>query len=245
MVFSIDTNRINMPGKPIQDPQKLIKDFTSFWLYFTRYINFEDEFIAMDSTFNKIGKLFFLKELTTGNYFPVRLYSKDNIYYQLYKPSTWPVKDISSTIKHLANTSLMHYKMEGKLLPEFSFVDIYGNDFNSNSLKEKYLVIKFWFINCIKCIEEFPDLNNLVNKNSKNNDIIFLSLALDSDPKLIEFLKNRQFKYKVVGNQSSYIEKLGINEYPTHILVNKNGIIYKVLGSYTSLEKYLNKLIND
>lgn len=231
-------------GQPMQDPRELIKDFTGFWVYYNQQVNLEDDFIGVDSSFKVIDKSVFLRFLCSGDFFPVRLKSDKQVYYQLFKPASWPESDIPSTIKSLAVTALRHHEMEGTILPEFSLLDIRGNRINSDSINGKLLVLKFWFINCIRCIEEFPELNKLVDKYKKTPDIIFLSMALDDNKKLHRFLEKRPFKYKVAGNQKDFIDSLRINEFPTHIIVGKEGKIFKVLSSCVNLEKYIQEIVN-
>ncbi len=72
--------------------------------------------------------------------------------------------------------------------------------------------------------------------------MLFISLAMDSKQDLISFLNKQQFKYAVVPEQKRYMEEdLGISEYPTHILIDKNGKIVKVVNSVEDIIPFLKK----
>ena len=103
-----------------------------------------------------------------------------------------------------------------------------------------FIVFKTWFINCQACVAEFPELNGLVKKHKTRDDIIFISLALDSKLKLEKFLQKKHFEYGVVSEQRDYIAKtLNLQIYPTHIIVDKDGIIQKVANKASEIISFL------
>lgn len=46
--------------------------------------------------------------------------------------------------------------------PPFSVTDINGNEYSLESLKGKIIVLNFWFVECKPCVQEMPELNELV-----------------------------------------------------------------------------------
>jgi thiol-disulfide isomerase/thioredoxin len=126
--------------------------------------------------------------------------------------------------------------MEGLRFPDFDFIDLNGDRFSTESTAGQLKIIKTLFINCVACVKEFPELNTFVEKNSNKKDVIFLSLATDAKPELDLFLKKKPFSYKVVSNQNTFIvEKLKLQIYPTHIVVDKNGKILKVVNKASEM----------
>ncbi len=70
--------------------------------------------------------------------------------------------------------------------------------------------------------------------------MVFLSLALDSKAELESFLQKKDFEYKVVPNQKEFIEKkLNLHIYPTHLIVDKNGTIIKVVNKASEMISFL------
>ena len=218
-------------------------DFKKWWAYHSYNISLSSNFIGLNEKAKKIDESIFLEKLTSGKFIPLKLKSLDGIsQYKLYKLGSIANKNIVSTIKNEALTKLKYYKMVGMSFPKFDFTDLKGNHYTNESTNGKIIVIKTWFINCKACIAEFPELNELVKKYKDSKDVIFLSLALDSKPKLEKFLKKRMFEYKIVPNQKEFIDKkLNLQIYPTHIVLDKNGIILKVVNKASEMISFLKK----
>ncbi|MHA7056809.1 peroxiredoxin family protein [Aquimarina sp. M1] len=111
----------------------------------------------------------------------------------------------------------------GELAPEFEVTDINGNSYNSKDLLGKVIVINFWFINCPPCRKEIPDLNKLVD-TFKDDEVIFLGFATDSEEKLQKFLKKNQFSYHHIS-VNKLVNDFGVKGFPTNIIIDKKGKI--------------------
>lgn len=219
-------------NQPNVDVKNLVKDQTTWWHYHTfKKIALSSDFIATDDEAKPISKDAFLSKLTTGAYIPIKLNSNDSLErYQLYKLDETADKGISKTIQSISTNVYNSFKMEGKAFPTFRFKDLNGNEYTNENMKGKILVIKCWFIGCKPCVTEIPELNELVTKYQNRKDVVFVSLALDKPEQLNAFLLKKPFSYAVVANQSQFIgEVLGISAYPTHIVVDKEGTIRKVV----------------
>lgn len=107
---------------------------------------------------------------------------------------------------------------------KFNITDLNGNEYSSEELRGKVVVFNFWFTSCKPCIEEMPILNEIVDQY-KNNDVVFFALSYESPDVLKKFLLKRPFNYSVFPNSSELIEQLYINSYPTHVILDKSGII--------------------
>jgi thiol-disulfide isomerase/thioredoxin len=226
---------------------EIIKDFRTWYNYTYHNIHLEQDFVGQDQKGNKIDKKIFLAQLVSGDFIAIKVAKRDNVpVYQLYKPSSSQA-DILRTMIQMAQTANTLSAMEGKELPEYHFKDLDGKLYNRISTKGKTLVIKCWFIHCVACVKEFPALNKLVEQYAGRKDVQFISLASDSKQALTTFLKKKQFQYAVVPELGSYMQdKLKVNAYPMHLLVDKNGKIVKATNSIEdlmpSLEKEIRKL---
>ncbi|WP_341224999.1 redoxin domain-containing protein [uncultured Arcticibacterium sp.] len=220
------------------DVKNLEQNFRKWWSYHNNHIMLSDEFIALNNNSDSISKGEFLDSLVTGNYIPVKLASVDSIeLYGLYKLSKAADASIKKTIINSANTTIHYYRMEGIRFPEFHFIDLDGNEFTNESIKNKDVLVKCWFIGCTACVKEFPELNKMVSHYKEREDMEFISLAYDSSDDLRKFLKKKKFDYSVVPVERSFIdETLNIHSFPTHFIINKKGIIKKVINSYEELE---------
>jgi peroxiredoxin len=227
------------------DPKLLTKDFTQWWNYYNRHIILSTDFLPLDTAAHPITKEAFLKELTTGNYIPIRLITTDTIQsYQLYKLSKSDIADIKPVIKRECEEQYEHFKKEGTAIPAFNFTDLNGNVYNNENTKGKYLVLKCWYISCLLCNQEIPALNVLQNKYKDRKDILFVSLAWDSKDSLVKFLAHTPFSYAVVPDQESFSNgELRVTGYPAHFIINKQGIIKKEVFKEKELEIALKKEI--
>ena len=216
-------------------------DFIKWWTYHSYNISLSSNFTGLNEQSDTIEKKLFLEILITGNYIPLKMKSnnKDNIY-KLFSLDSNADKSIGSTIKNESLTNLKHFKMEGLPLPEFNFTDLNGNNYTNENTKGKTIILKTWFINCKACVAEFPELNEFVEKYKQRNDMIFVSLALDTKAELENFLQKKDFEYQVVPNQKEFIDKkLNLQIYPTHIIVDKNGTIIKVVNKASEMISFL------
>lgn len=216
-------------------------DFIKWWTYHSYNISLSSNFTGLNEQSDTIEKKLFLEKLTTGNYIPLKIKSDDKVeIYKLFKLDSNADKSIGSTIKNESLSNLKHFKMEGLPLPEFNFTDLNGNKYTNENTKGKTIILKTWFINCKACVAEFPELNELVENYKQRNDMIFLSLALDSKAELENFLQKKDFEYQVVPNQKEFIDKkLNLQMYPTHIIVDKSGTIIKVVNKASEMISFL------
>lgn len=225
-------------GKPEVDPIQVQQNFMSWNAYQSKNIMLSRDFVALDSNSKTITKDAFLNELTVGNYIPIRLQSDDSIYYyRLFKIEATSDTSIKATIVQTAFDEYKNFQMEGKPFPKFSFTDLDGNVVSNESMKGKIIVIKCWYIHCPMCIKEFPDVNRLANEYKDRSDILFVSLAEDTPEQLKAFLIKKPLSYLVIPNMKIYMnEILQLNAFPTHFILNKEGVIAKVLPNFESLE---------
>lgn len=216
-------------------------DLHQWWIYHSNNISLSSDFIGLNEKSDTIDKEQFLVELTSGDFIPLKLKSGDGTeIYKLYKLDSLADKGIGSIIKNVSSTHLKHFNMVGKTFPDFDFTDLDDNHFTNESTKGKTTIFKTWFIGCTACIAEFPELNEFVENHENGNDMVFVSLALDSKPELEKFLLRKPFKYHVVPEKRDFVEKaLDLQIYPTHIIVDENGIILKVVNKASEMISFL------
>jgi len=222
--------------EPKVNISELTSDYMKWWTYYSYNISLSSDFTGLNEQSDTIDKKQFLGKLITGNYIPLKIKSDDKLeIYKLYKLDATADKSIGSTIKNESLKIYGLFEVEGTPFPEFNFTDLNGNNYTNENTKGKTIILKTWFINCQACVAEMPELNEFVEKYKERNDIIFLSLARDNKSELENFLQKKHFEYQVVPNQKEFIEKkLNLQGYPTHLIVDKNGIIKKVVSGDAS-----------
>jgi len=226
----------------VTDWKTLTKSFMTWYNYSYYNIHLSQDFIGLNIDSIRIDKTAFLNQLMTGNVvaFKIKIVRGEPVY-KLFKLNSKD-ESIKTTIKQMASTEMTYHKMEGTEIPDFHFTDLNGNVYDKSSTKGKIVVLKCWFIHCVACIAEFPALNKLVEDNKGRNDILFISLALDDKRDLLKFLKTKEFKYAVIPQMKNYVvDKLNVTEFPTHLLINKNGKIIKVVNRIEDLVPFIKK----
>ncbi len=124
--------------------------------------------------------------------------------------------------------------------PEYLYNSISGNEFSIQAYNGKIVVLNFWFIGCRPCIKEIPILNNLVEEFNDREDVVFIAPALDGRAALTSFLKENNFNYKVAFDSNLNNENMGIGVYPTHVIVDKEGMIRSIsIGAHEDIGSLL------
>lgn len=200
------------------------------WLnYAQENLFWSSDYTALDTASKPISKKQFLTALSTGKYLPLRLTTKDTTY-QLCTLSDQANDDVRTTIQQDAGIELKSLEQEGTPLPDFHFTDLNGVTYDSANTRGKIVVINCWFTHCATCVAEMPQLNQMVAALKDRKDMVFIALAFDQADTIKKFLQTNPFGYAIVSNQEHYEEDvIHTQGYPTHIVLDKHGVIHKVL----------------
>ncbi|MEP1033273.1 TlpA disulfide reductase family protein [Ekhidna sp.] len=150
-------------------------------------------------------------------------------------------------IQQVAEAKKEVKKMKGKSFPDFTLTTLDGTSYTKEELKGKILLVNFWFSRCTPCIMEMPEMNEMVSE-FKNENIVFLAPTFDDLEKVNKFLGKREFLYEIVPDVKDFCLALNVRSYPTHFVVNRDGVIEKVIIGYSSvtvgaLRKSIRKLL--
>ena len=213
-------------------------DKMTWWTYNKEHIILSTEFSPLGVDGQTMSKKAFLEKLDTGDFIALKVQDEaGENYYHLRPISEDAAQGISGLAEVDGYYALQHFLQEGKDFPAFEFNDLDGNQFTNESLKGKTIFLKTWFIACAPCIEEMPDLNEMVAQYTNREDVIFISLALDKPEALQKFLAKRQFDYKVIAEQSDFIVDNLVNlAYPTHYIIGPDGKVQKITSNFEELD---------
>ena len=230
-------------GKPVAGTSTAMSDFTHFWAYYSKHLKFYNDFQAFDTNAQQMPADSFMAKYGTGKYAVYKYIAQDTIVqFKLEELKLDVEENIKNQLRAQAYTDYSYYQKRGKSLKGFNYVDLDGNRYTQASTRGKYVIVKFWFIGCVPCIAEMPELNTIVAKNKDRTDVVFLSLALDAEPALRKFLTKQRFDYKTVGNKNDYvIDTLAIRQFPTHLVIDKDGKVMGVCNSSEELKDLLTK----
>ena len=231
------------PSQPLTvNSAALQKDFATWWAYMYDNVKLSQDFVGLDVDSTVITKKDFLARLTSGRVVPFKVLVRDGVpYYRLYAVNKAQA-GIVETIKQTAASEIDHFRMEGKALPAYQFTDIAGKTYSSSANQGKLMVFKCWFIGCVACVKEFPELNKLVDSYQDRSDIVFISLALDKKENLVRFLQTHPLQYATVPEMKDFMQgPLSVSACPTHILLDRAGKIVKVVNRIDELKPFIDK----
>lgn len=118
-------------------------------------------------------------------------------------------------------------RQEGKLVPKFDVPDINAKWVNTDELRGKVVVLNFWFIGCVGCMDEIPKLSAMADKFKGNDDVVFLAIANNTPQELRGFLRGNKFNYRHIGQGLSLVKLFEFSGYPKNIVVGRDGkIVY-------------------
>lgn len=87
-----------------------------------------------------------------------------------------------------------------------------------------------------------PALNELKKMYENRKDILFVSPCWESRSKVEAFLKKTKFDYAVAPDQYNYLtDQLHLSGYPTHFVINKQGLISLRSNDYLAMAYVLNR----
>lgn len=242
VAFLASCSKADKFGKPNVDVIAIQKDDKEWKKYNKENIELSFDFIPVNSADEKIDKGVFLQELKKGKFIPIKL-DAETPTYKLYPIDKSADEKISRSVKGVGKIAYQYFNMEGVTLPNFEFTDLDSITYNNSNMKGNIMVIKCWFISCVPCIQEFPELNEIVEEYKSKKDVKFVSLSFDNSEKLDRFLEKKVFKYATVPEQQDFMMKdLKVKRYPTHLLIDKEGKIYKMVDNVHALKVALKKI---
>ncbi len=160
------------------------------WLKYEQdSVKWASNYLPLDTSSKPIAKKSFLDSLTTGHYLPLKIeYKKNTLCYKLHYLNNFSDKDVVSAITNKAKIEYAYYKMEGKPLPKFYFIDLDKNIYTKETIVGKTLILNCWFTHCKPCVAEIPKLNKIINVFKNRKDMLFIGLALDNPTVLKIFI---------------------------------------------------------
>jgi thiol-disulfide isomerase/thioredoxin len=179
--------------------------------------------VYLDTLGNTIDLMKSISIRNTGRYTWIYDESNDKIRYVKWRPNT--KSEYDSLKSKTYEKSLIQEKI-GRKFRYMDLEDINGVVYSADKLKNKILVINYWFVGCGPCEVEMPELNELVEKYKSIDDVVFISFARSSKSKIVKFLDKNPFRYPVVVMTDDFAKEFKISAYPTNYIIDKEGTFH-------------------
>ena len=130
---------------------------------------------------------------------------------------------------HLCCSGEQEINLQGKTAIDFTLRTIEGEEIQLTKYRgEKFVHLIFWATWCPSCLREIPKLKNLYSAIiDKPYEILSIDVGYnDSVRKVRQVQEQYQLPYKILFDETGEVSrKYGVMGVPTHIVVNKEGII--------------------
>jgi thiol-disulfide isomerase/thioredoxin len=133
--------------------------------------------------------------------------------------------------------------LPGAQAPDFYLESLDGSSIKLSQYKGKTVLLNFWGIWCIPCINSIPSKNQLLKTFGKEG-LVMVSVCTDGNfKKWREIISTEKYEGTHLickGNWNSLLgEKYNIEYIPHYTLINKDGLVIKNVIHRDSLEHYI------
>ncbi|MBF0430597.1 MAG: TlpA family protein disulfide reductase [Fibrobacteria bacterium] len=123
---------------------------------------------------------------------------------------------------------------QNKSAPDFMLSDTDGNRFYLSAQKDTVLLLNFWSVHCVPCLQEMPLLQKLYH-DSKGKTVKIVGICTDPAEAgyISTFLKGFEITYPVLLDPEGQVADLyKVTSLPTTFFVNGEGIIKESVIGY-------------
>jgi peroxiredoxin len=135
-------------------------------------------------------------------------------------------------------------RQEGTEAPMFEAPDVDAKWITADDMKGKVVVLNFWFIGCVGCMDEIPKLSALEAKYRDNQDVMILAIAPNTAQDLRRFRDREKFSYRLIPQAESLVKLYDFIGYPRNIVIGRDGKIVYWRTTVRAWDKF-ESVIND
>jgi len=117
------------------------------------------------------------------------------------------------------------------LAPDFTLVDLDGNEHTLSNYRGKVVIIDFWATYCPPCRLEIPHFIQFYN-DYKDDGLMILGIGLDGETKLKPFSKEFGINYPILIGDRATAMNYDVRVIPVTFILNKKGGIKKKIIGY-------------
>jgi thiol-disulfide isomerase/thioredoxin len=132
--------------------------------------------------------------------------------------------------------------LTGKPVPAFSVAAIDGTLYDPAKLRGKVILLDFWTTWCEPCRNEMKDLDAL-HREYADAGLVVLGLAVgEKKETVVHFLNDNAVSYPIALVDASLAGSFGAAGYPTHVVIDREGVVTAHLAGAASRDRLLEVL---
>ena len=109
-------------------------------------------------------------------------------------------------------------------MPDLIGKDVHGKEIRLRDLRGKVVLLDFWATWCSPCVESAP-LLQLLWERAKREDFVWVGVSVDEDKKAWKNFVKHNHLGGIQLLSSGWAEAMGVDGYPTILLVDRNGMV--------------------
>ncbi|MAL01544.1 MAG: thioredoxin [Alcaligenaceae bacterium] len=124
--------------------------------------------------------------------------------------------------------------------PQVGFTSLQNEQFSTEDLRGKVVLVKFWATSCVTCIQQMPDTIETYQQYApKGYEVVAVAMDYDPVDYVRTYAETRNLPFTVVHDASGDIARAfgNVQLTPTAFLIDKEGnIVKRYLGNYNKAE---------
>mgnify|MGYP000853089712 CR=1 FL=1 len=124
---------------------------------------------------------------------------------------------------------------EPVIAPDFELKSMDDSLIKLSGMRDKNVILNFWYTGCKFCVIEMPDLQKL--QDTYTDDLLILAVNVGEKKEQVQtFMDENNLSFTVLLDEDMDVANTyGIRSFPTTIAVNKKG---EVIGGYIGMLTY-------
>ncbi|NLJ57976.1 MAG: TlpA family protein disulfide reductase [Tissierellia bacterium] len=121
------------------------------------------------------------------------------------------------------------------IAPDFELESLDGSRVKLSQMRDKNVILNFWYTGCVFCVMEMPDLQKL--QEAYIDDLTVLTInSGESKEKIQNFMEDENLNLNVLLDEDLKVtNNYGVRSFPATIAINKKG---EVIGGYVGMLSY-------
>ena len=138
--------------------------------------------------------------------------------------------------------------LKGAEAPNFTLIDMEGNEVSLNSLRGKVVFLDFWATWCPPCRNSLPHTQALSqHEKTKSGDLVVLAVNAREDvDKVKKFMQDNNYSFRVLlDKDGKVLDSFKVRGIPTFVLIDREGkVAWVQVGFMPGSEKAMEEAVS-